>query len=127
MLIQRRSEEMRELLLEDPDILTSAITPIEIVSTLWRQRHGSRLPLEAHLRADSAFAELSGRWAEAAFSRELADTALHLVSRHLLRSLDAIQLASAFQLADLPQNLPFVSLDEDLKRAARAEGFPVLP
>src|SRR5882672_3410747 len=98
-------EEMRKLLRQDAIIATSAITPIEITSALWRQRHSTRLALDAHQNAEATFAELSERWIEVTFSAALVEISLRLVTRHSLRSLDAIQLASALLLADAPRNL----------------------
>ena len=127
MLIQRRSDEIREILLDDTTIATAAITPIEVASALWRQRLSGRLLLDAHQRAEATFAELSRRWIEIAFSPAVVETALRLVTRHSLRSLDAIQLASAMVLTATPHTLPFVTLDKRLIAAADAEGFPILP
>ncbi len=47
--------------------------------------------------------------------------------KHGLRAGDAIQLACAVVADPDRRALPFVTLDFDLKAAARAEGFPVLP
>jgi predicted nucleic acid-binding protein len=42
--------------------------------------------------------------------------------------MDALQLAAALLASgDSPRSLPLVTLDHDLARAARAEGFTVLP
>lgn len=47
--------------------------------------------------------------------------------RTVLRTGDAIQLAAALLLVDdHPEELPFVTLDADLARAAREEGFLVV-
>ena len=53
--------------------------------------------------------------------------ALEMVTRHQLRTGDAIQLACAVMAREREPNLPFVTLDDELAAAARAEGFTVLP
>jgi len=127
MLDEPRSDEMRQLLAEDWTIVTSAITPIEIACVLWRKRHHDELSVPAHHEADVAFATLSTRWDEVAYSSAVAEHALDVVSRQSLRSLDALQLASAIAYAGKTAFLAFVALDEKLRKAARAEGFRVLP
>ncbi len=57
------------------------------------------------------------------------DTAVQLIQRHPLRAYDAVQLATALILnnaliADQLPPLTFVSADNVLCRAARAEGLP---
>jgi uncharacterized protein len=58
---------------------------------------------------------------------DVLENALRLVARHGLRGADAIQLASARLVRASNVQMPFVTLDNDLAAAARAEGFPVLP
>ena len=58
---------------------------------------------------------------------ELANDAGALAERHLLRSLDAIQLASALRLARSADDVVMATLDGDLRKACRAESLPVFP
>ena len=127
LLAESRSPLMNEMLLDDREIVAAAITPIEISSVLWRRRHAGILKLDAHTVADRRFASLTTRWWQVAQSERVIESALHLVTKHALRSLDALQLASAVAFASSPASLPFVTLDQDLAAAARAEGFPILP
>ena len=53
--------------------------------------------------------------------------ARRLITRYVLRTGDAVNLAAAIYVTPDPQGLPFVVNDERLKSAARSEGFPVLP
>jgi predicted nucleic acid-binding protein len=122
-----RSADVRAVILSDADILTSAITSLEVTSALWRRRHAGTLPLADHERAEQRFAQLSARWMEVAQAPQLMEGALRLLARHSLRSLDVLQLASALLVAPSPALLPFVTLDKKLAAAAREEGFPVLP
>jgi predicted nucleic acid-binding protein len=127
MLDEPETGRMRRLLTEDGSIVTASITPIEIASVLWRRRHAGRLPVAAHHDADAMFAELSARWNEVAQTSATVQAALDVVTRHPLRTLDAIQLAAAIVVSDQPSRLAFVTLDRNLAAAARAEGFPVVP
>jgi len=61
-------------------------------------------------------------------SGSLRDRASHLVAVHPLRAAVALQLAAAIVSSDTtPHGDGFVTLDDRLSRAARAEGFTVLP
>ncbi len=122
-----RSADARRVLREDSQVVTSAITPIEVSSALWRRRHAGILTLQDHERAERRFAQLSGRWTEVSHSTQVFEVAMRLLTRHSLRTLDAIQLGSALVIVQRLEFLPFVTLDEKLAVAARAEGFPVLP
>ncbi|MDP9190818.1 MAG: type II toxin-antitoxin system VapC family toxin [Acidobacteriota bacterium] len=73
------------------------------------------------------FAELCARWNEIAHTNLVVQTALDVVTKHPLRTLDAMQLAAAIVLSATPSNVAFVTLDRNLAAAARAEGFSVLP
>jgi predicted nucleic acid-binding protein len=114
-------------LAKDPEILTSAFTTIEVASAVWRRRHANQLSLSAHQETDELFAELSMTWTEIAVLQDAIDNAIGAMSRYPLRAGDALQLGTAFLTAPSPHQLRFVTLDEDLAAAARAEGFPVLP
>jgi predicted nucleic acid-binding protein len=118
---------MRDTLSEDPTIATAEIAAVEIKSALWRRRHRGEVSVSAHHDADAIFADLSMRWREIVQSTAVTEAALRLLTRHPLKALDALQLASAIVLAPETALLHFVTLDKRLAAAARAEGFPVLP
>ena len=127
MIEEAQSERMRLLLEEDRSIAIAAITPLEIASVLWRRRHAGLLRLDEHHAAEATFAELSARWNEITPTALILRKALDVVTRHPLRTLDAIQLAAAIVLSAEPACLTMVTLDKDLADAASAEGFEVLP
>lgn len=128
LIRETSSEEMRSLLTGDPDILASLITPIEVQSALWRRRHHGELATDQHAIAEEAFAKLSASWSEIDDIFAARQLALVLITRHVLRAADALQLAAALIACDAdPATLPFVTLDQNLAIAARAEGFTVLP
>jgi len=127
MIAEAESAHMRQLLMEDGSIATASITPLEIASVLWRRRHAGMLDVAAHHDADVTFAEVSARWTEVTHTPRVVQAAIDLVTRQPLRSLDALHLASAIVMTDMPSDLAFVTLDRNLAAAARAEGFAVLP
>ena len=124
MVKEERSEDMRSLARADPHIVTSTYTIVEIASANWRRRHAGELD---HETAERNFAELSETWIEVPVTRDVLDAAVRVLSRHSLRAGDALQLGAAHIASGQQPSLVFVALDEDLKAAARAEGFQVLP
>jgi predicted nucleic acid-binding protein len=119
---------MRALLAADVAIVASFITTLEVGSALWRRHHNAELSADEHAAADDAFEKLNESWSEIGNFLDARAVALELITRHVLRSGDAIQLASALlACAYDPASLTFVTLDQDLAAAAGAEGFTVLP
>jgi predicted nucleic acid-binding protein len=74
---------------------------------------------------ERAFAELSRRWREVAVTQEIVRLALGVLSRHPLRSMDALQLAAALFVSGRTEGLEMVTFDTRLGRAARDEGLTV--
>lgn len=81
---------------------------------------GARADLEADARTEYVLVSVD---------RPIVDVAIELTSRHSLRGHDAVHLASALRLDEallapqLSSLLIFVSADNDLLTAARAEGL----
>lgn len=127
VLVEIRSSDMERLLLQDGDIVSAAIAPIEVTSALWRRKHRNELTVAEIQNAEQLFANVSANWRAIEQSDEVVERSLDLLSRHQLRTLDAIQLATAILFAGRDRSLPIVTLDQRLATAARAEGFPILP
>jgi len=127
MLIEPRSHDIEQLLDRDDHIATADIASLEVTSAIWRRKHRRELTVEEIRLAETVFARLTRKWIRIEQSSDVVQRALVLLSRHPLRTLDAIQLASALVLAGSNRNLPIVTLDARLATAARAEGFPTLP
>jgi hypothetical protein len=73
-------------------------------------------------------AALSAAWSEVQPTEPVRLRAERLLTVHPLRAADALQLAAALLWGeDTPQGLDFVCLDQNLREAARKEGFAVLP
>jgi uncharacterized protein len=111
---------------EDPDVVISALTTIEITSALWRLRREEALD-EAEVRA----AELrTGELASGSFIVADVDSvkplAVRLLRVHALRAADALQLGAALVWSGgRPHGKTLHTLDERLALAARREGFSV--
>ena len=113
------------LLIEDPEMIVWALTPVEIASALARRAAGQP---EARRDAQTLLHALESAWVDVDDLKDVAALARHLLMVHALRAADALQLAAALVACDeQPENLPFVTLDNRLAAAARAEGFTVLP
>ena len=70
---------------------------------------------------------VEGRFSVIAPTDDVLHSAAHVVSAHALRAYDAVQLASALAARDAePACSSFACFDDDLRRAAAAEGFDLL-
>lgn len=120
-----KSTVAKSLIEADPDVVISFITPIEVESTVWRKARITRDAAERQ-RAHRRLATLRSEWSIVDDYDRVLDEARRVIGRHGLRGADAIQLAAAIIVRGTGA-LPFVTFDEELILAARAEGFPVLP
>jgi uncharacterized protein len=114
-------------------LVVSAVARVEVPRAVWRRHRDGSLGAADAATVLRAF---DADWAEpgspvllpVAVSLRVLDMAGSLVARHPLRSLDAIQLASAMAArAALDSALRFVAYDERLRAAAATEGFVLLP
>jgi uncharacterized protein len=118
---------LRALRDKDPHMTVWCLTPAEIASALAR-RSREGLPADQDKAIRAAWSVLSERWEEVSALELVRSRALRLINTHPIRAGDALQLAAALIACDdRPDALPFVSLDDRLRDAARKEGFPVLP
>ena len=79
----------------------------------------------ANLRTD-ILVHMDTQYISVSVDKGVLSRAHDLVFRHSLRTLDAIQLASALDgTANLAEPFTFVSADTDLLSAAASEGFAV--
>lgn len=113
----------------------SCVARVEVPAAIWRkQRSGELEVVDAALltrdfEADWAAAGGGvGRFVAIGLPLGLLEQAATLVASHGLRAYDAIQLASAMaaRQAD-PGCDSFGCFDSDLRRAAAAEGFTLVP
>ena len=125
---ESRSGDIRRLLVEDEDQITWWGTRTECISALARKtREGDIEPID-QARARVVLFYLSESWDEVLPSDHLRARAESLLDAHPLKAADALQLAAAYTWCDgQTQGRGFVCLDRQLRSAAGAEGFTVLP
>lgn len=109
----------------DSAIIVSPITPVEVDSAIWRKARATHDEV-ARQRSLRRLATLRDQWRVVEDYHAIFEEARRVVARYGLRGADAIQLATA-AVTRGNAILTFVALDEELKAAARAEGFPILP
>lgn len=105
---------------------STAIAHVEATAALARMRKGSRLA-PAQLRR--ALEDLENLWRGLyvhAMNDVLLAQAAETARTHSLRAYDAVHLAGAMSFAS-GEDLRFACWDKELRRAARSEGFPLIP
>ncbi len=121
-------ETVHRLLVEDEGLVVWLLTPVEIVSALWRRTRSGQLTSEEAGAALEGLDQLERAWTSVVDADLVQQRARRLLALHSLPAADALQLAAALVASDeTPAALPFVTLDERLAEAARREGFRVLP
>jgi len=117
-------------------VVVSAASRVEVPSALWRKcRDGTLSELSADLLTREFLADLGGRpggnfelIVAIPLTAETLDLAAGLVRTHGLRSMDAIQLASAKRAREGDTGCQmFSTFDRRLASAALAEGFAPFP
>lgn len=98
-----------------PERVSSALARVELLRALRR----ARLPQSAFRRADQVLSAIALVHVD-----EMVLSAASALRSPSLRSLDAIHLATAQSIGDMPD--AFITYDDRLAAAARASGFPVL-
>lgn len=122
------SEILRRIAEKDQEITVWWGTPIECISALARRKRERILPVEAERNSREILAQLSAEWSEVLPTTLVRQRAERLIGIHPLRTADAFQLAAALIWAEEnPRGLAFVCLDQNLREAAREEGFTILP
>ena len=111
---------------EDSSLAIWTLTPVEIVSAVWRLRRDAKLKEDdaraTELRAD----ELAAATYIVADVESVKAIAARLLRVHVLRAADALQLGAALVWAGpRTDGKTLHTLDERLALAARREGFTV--
>lgn len=122
------TDHMRELLRDDPLVVTWAWSWVEVASAVERRvREGLILRPERRVVLDR-FAQLATTFDEVTDILAVRQKAMALLGRHPLRAADAAQLAAALLVAPAdPSQLTFVCLDDRLSEAAEREGLRIAP
>jgi predicted nucleic acid-binding protein len=110
-------------------ISTAKVTRVEVASALSRREREGSISAGERARLLGTFeAHCAARYRLVSIDHHVVDHAVELIGRRRLRAYDAIQLATAVVVNQtlLQSGLPpliFVSADDELLLAARAEGL----
>lgn len=107
-------------------IVASALAQVEVPAAFWGKTRLADLPRRHAQTASSAFFNDCGSGGPYSFvdvAAEVLRLGSRLVTRHPLRSADAVQLASALIARSVLGDCEFGSFDHRLNDAAAAEGF----
>lgn len=128
VIAESTTEQLRELLGQDPKVVTWAWSWVEVASAVERRFREGQITGRQRRDALDRFAQLAGACDEVTDVLAVRRKALPLLARHPLRAADAAQLAAALMVVpdDLPE-LAFVCLDARLAAAAEGEGLRALP
>ena len=119
----------------DDEIVVAEIARVEVASALWR-KHRTGTLAAAQVRTVVGWFEAdwfgtasqSARFVAVSASASLLESAARLVAVHGLRAYDGVQLATALRVRDIhAQTQTFAAFDGELRSAAAAEGFTLLP
>jgi predicted nucleic acid-binding protein len=116
---------IRSLFEHDGDIVLATFTVVEASSAIWRRWREK--PNDSD--RDAALGGLAQLCDAALKVDDMATVvrrARELFAHHALKGADALQLASVLVAADALDPIPFVTLDGNLTKAARAEGLNVI-
>jgi len=130
-LHEKGSSRVRRLLqTADAIFYQTFVVPLEMTSAFYRQQRGGQMSIEELsflLRTYGVHSH--NEYLLVPYSESLINRAEALISRHPMRALDAIQLASALELRGaLPADAPpliFVSADDRLVKIAVQEHLQV--
>jgi uncharacterized protein len=108
-------------------VLISALSTVEFTALLARRQREGNVTLVDFNRLHKDFLfHVRRQYRVITLRQSILTQAQQLVAKHPLRSLDAIQLASALAAAKTLGAFPtFISGDQRLLAVAAAEGFPI--
>lgn len=125
---EQASETLGKLLREDDSIAVWWGSLVECAVAISRLLREGWLNEQGEGDARASLDLLAEDWREGQPTGEVRSLAALISRRQPLRAADALQLAAAFVWRESTDENPgFVCLDDRLRRAAREEGFYVLP
>ena len=118
---------MHRLLASDRDVVIWMMTGVELLSALGRVGRTSQALADLLPGVRTDVMDLVTRCATVTDVDGVRRRAERLVGVHPLAAADALQLGAAMLASgDRPETLEFVTLDQQLARAAKLEGFRVV-
>lgn len=123
-----------EILTDLGELVVSELAQIEVASAIWRKVRLAELDPEqgelliGDFEQDFFATGTDSRYAPVAINSRITALASRLVRVHDLKTLDAIQMATAMAARKVDPDIQvFVCFDRQLTEAASAEGFTVIP
>ena len=126
-LTEPRSDGMKRLAQQDPDLIVWWTSLVECWSAFTRARREGKIDARREHLARGALESLRRGWDEIQPVEEVRRMADRLLRVYPIRAADALQLAAAALWAGIEGPKSFVCLDERLREAAQMEGFTILP
>lgn len=121
------SDRVSRLWTGSEEILSLSILRCELVSALNRKRRERAVAAAGYTRIKKQMAEDAGKMQTVPINAELIERSLKVLDAHPLKALDSLYLAGALYLRQaLGGPVLFVASDQQLIRAAEAEGLRVL-
>lgn len=122
------SEHVRQL----DAMYVSEIARVEVIAALWRKVRIGDIGSDVCMRLIERFEDdlelEDGPLVTVLLDRETFKAAARFAGLHGLRAYDSVQLASALTVRSIDADCQiFVAYDQDLRRAARREGFVPFP
>ncbi len=125
---ERTTGSLNALLAEDAEMTVWWGTWAECAVTISRLRRAGMLDEASKGETRTALNGLDAEWTEIEPEDDLRLLASLLAVDYPLKTADALQLAAALRWrGGATEDMEFVCLDEQLRRAARSEDFRVLP
>lgn len=128
LVVQTSSPKVDQWLSEDPEVAIWTLTPIELAAALMRLVREGALNEPESVRAETRIDELMQTCHTIVDLEDVKLQARRLLRVHALRAADALQLGAACEWAGgRPTGRVLHTFDGRLARAARREGFTVVP
>jgi predicted nucleic acid-binding protein len=125
---ERRSPAVEAIAREDGELTAWWWSPVECASAFARLRRDGVITGAQEDQLRRLMSAMSSVWTEIQPTSDVRASAQRLLLKHPLRAADALQLAAALAWAGRdPTGQKFVCLDSRLRKAARDEGFAILP
>ena len=130
-LVKRYHKEKGTVIVDDiidgeGEIYVSTLGIVEMISVFMRLKSSGALNEKKYKRiTEIFFSDVESRYIPVPFSDEHIVSAIQLIEKHNLRTLDSLHLAIAIDICS-NRDCVFVSADKKLLEAAKREGFKII-
>lgn len=123
----QQADIIRESVSDATRVVTSALTLVECQRAIHRAAITSRLSLVEALALQQYLSQLASSWLVLTLDDAVLDRAAGPFAGPVIRTLDALHVASALEAAKVFGGLELISLDGRVRECARAAGLTVTP